>query len=263
MVGAAARFTDEKLAQGSVSFTLTELCFAKKLSTIGARNQLLRLRPKVIRVAPKQEFYLIVSPEHRVMGAPPAAWWLDAYLSWLQIPYYLALQSAAAQYGSASQAVQVVQVITDRPRRSLTVGRIRVRFFVKKNIRKTPTGYLSNSYAPLMASTPEATALDLVRYASRIGGIERAAETLKPILRLFKRRSLRTAAEADSEAATCQRLGYILDKAGYKTLATAAVQHLALLRLPLAALAQGVDTSASKINLKWRIIVNANIGTGS
>jgi len=36
-------------------------------------------------------FSLIVSPEHRSMGSPPVAWWLDDYFSWLGHPYYLAL----------------------------------------------------------------------------------------------------------------------------------------------------------------------------
>src|SRR5262245_11163363 len=117
--GAAAAFVDTLLERGRVAFPLSELCDRTKLSTIAARRQLARLEPLVRRVAPRQQFFLVVTPEHRVLGAPPPGWWLDSYFRWLRRPYYLALQAAAAEYGSAAQAVQVTQVMSDLPRRTL------------------------------------------------------------------------------------------------------------------------------------------------
>ena len=114
------------------------------------------------------------------MGAPPAIWWLQDYFNWLGRPYYLALQSAASEFGSNPQALQVTQVMTDRPFRAIKVGRVQVRFFVKSNIKQTPTQQLPQAPAPLCISTPEATVFDLVQYATRIGGIDRAAETIAP-----------------------------------------------------------------------------------
>jgi hypothetical protein len=106
---------------------------------------------------------LIVAPEHRAMGAPPAIWWLNDYFNWLGRPYYLALQSAASSFGSNPQALQVTQVMTDRPCRPVKVGRIQVRFFVKRGIGRTPTQQLAQASAPLCISTPEATSFDLIR----------------------------------------------------------------------------------------------------
>ena len=79
------------------------------LSAIAAKRQLSRLKSQIVRVSPRQGFFLIVAPEYRAMGAPPAAWWLHEYLQWLGQPYYLALQSAASLYGSNPQAVQETQ----------------------------------------------------------------------------------------------------------------------------------------------------------
>jgi len=146
------------------------------LSAIAAKNQLRRLSGKIIRVTPRQPFFLIISPEHRTMGAPPATWWLQDYFDWLGRPYYLALQSAAGKFGSNPQALQVTQVITDRPRRAIKAGRVHVRFFVKSNIRQIPMQQLPQAQAPLYISTPEGTVFDLVQYAARIGGIDRAAD---------------------------------------------------------------------------------------
>ena len=133
-IGAAEAFIDARMGLGRVAFSLDELTKESGLSAIAAKFQLLRLRGKVVRVSPRQPFYLIVSPEHRSMGAPPATWWLQDYLNWLERPYYLALQSAASAFGSNPQALQVTQVMTDRPCRTIKVGRIQVRFFVKRGI---------------------------------------------------------------------------------------------------------------------------------
>ena len=118
-IGAAEAFIDARMALGRVAFSLAALVEESGLSAIAARFQLLRLRGKVVRVSPRQPFFLIVGPEHRTLGAPPAIWWLDDYFNWLGRPYYLALQSAASSFGSNPQALQVTQVMTDRPKRAM------------------------------------------------------------------------------------------------------------------------------------------------
>ncbi|MCL4786918.1 MAG: hypothetical protein KJ070_09025, partial [Verrucomicrobia bacterium] len=110
LIGAAEAFIEARLALGHVAFSLEELTKDTGLSAIAAKFQLLRLRGKVARVSPRQPFFLIVSPEHRSMGAPPPNWWLQDYFNWLGRPYYLALQSAAGTFGSNPQALQVTQV---------------------------------------------------------------------------------------------------------------------------------------------------------
>ena len=191
MDGAADAFINLRLALGRVAFPMADLVKETGLSVIAASNQLLRLGNRVTRVSPRHQFFLIVSQEHRAVGAPPVAWWLHDYFQWLGEPYYLALQSAASSLGSNPQALQVTQVPTRIPRRSIEIGRIRVQFFVKRTLEQTPTQPLANAFAPVQVSTPEATSYDLVRYAARIGGIGRAAETIAPLLPLMRPAELR------------------------------------------------------------------------
>jgi len=66
-------------------------------SLVAAKNQLLRLGTRVVRVSPSQQFFLVVGPEHRSRGSPPVEWWLDDYFRWLGHSYYLALLSAASR----------------------------------------------------------------------------------------------------------------------------------------------------------------------
>ena len=215
-IGAADDFVEARMALGRVAFSLEELTKESGLSAIAAKFQLLRLRGKVVRVSPRQPFYLIVSPEHRSMGAPPATWWLQAYFDWLARPYYLALQSAASSYGSNPQALQVTQVMTDKSFRPIKVGRTQLRFFVKRGIERTPTQQPEGAVAPLLISTPEATTYDLIRYATRIGGIERAAETIRPLLPRLRVRELKRVLD---EPAVAQRLGFVIEACGNKSLA--------------------------------------------
>lgn len=218
-VGVVERFLDKISARGIVSFSLQDILLSTGLSEIAARHQLLRLRERVIRVTPRQGFFLISSPEQRVFGAPPVDLWLNDYFTWLGSPYYLGLQSAAAVHGSSPQAIQETQVITDIPRDNILFSRIRINFFTKTNVSKSKIQQVQNAAAPLLVSTPETTALDLVRYANSIGGFERAIETILPLIPLMRARPLRETLEAEGELASAQRLGYILTQADATNLA--------------------------------------------
>jgi len=255
MDGAAEAFIDQRLALGRVAFPLAELVKQTGLSVTAARKQLLRLGNRVTRVSPRQQFFLIVSPEHRVVGAPPVGWWLHDYFQWMGEPYYLALQSAASSLGSNPQALQETQVMTKIPHRPLEIGRIRVQFFVKRTVEQTPTQRLANAFAPLQVSSPEATAFDLIRYAARIGGIGRAAETITPLLPLVRPPELRRLLKIEGESATAQRLGFILEK--LRAIALAKVVEASLPRaLNLVPLVPGSRGIAPEIK-PWRILNNA------
>lgn len=255
--GVAQAFVDECLALGRVAFPQAALTQASGLSPVAAKFQLLRLRTKVIRVSPRQPFYLIVGPEHHAMGAPPALWWLQDYFEWLGRPCYLALQSAAGSFGSNPQAVQVTQVMTDRPRRTIRLGRIQVRFFVKRGMERTPTQPLAQAAAPLRVSTPEATVFDLIRYAGGLGGIERAAETIGPLLPVLRIRELKNLLEAEQEPAVAQRLGFVLEALGAEKLAQAVHDWLPnkLVKVPLSPFTGG--RKSVPVVERWRILNNS------
>ncbi len=267
--GAAASFIDTKLADGFNSFSLEELVKQTGLSVVAARNQLLRLGDSVARVSPRQQYFLIVTPEKRAFGGPPVEWWLDDFMQWLGRPYYVALQSAAAIHGSSPQAIQEVQVITDTPRRALTVGRMRVHFFMKTGAERTIIQQLTSAHAPMAVSTPESTAFDLIRYAQSLGGIERMAETIAPMAPVMKPKALRLVLAVESELATSQRLGFVLDAIGgarASELAQVVRSWLpsslrgVLLSFP-AQVAERMDRAdrdaAAPVNQRWGIINNA------
>jgi hypothetical protein len=256
--GAAEAFCDARLGLGRVTLDLSDLVAASGLSALAAKRQLSRLRGKVVRISPRQPFYLILSPEHRSMGAPPPNWWLQDYFNWLGHPYYLALQSAASAFGSNPQALQVTQVMTDKPLRPIHVGRTQLRFFVKRGIELTPTQQPEGAVAPLLISTPEATAYDLVRYASSIGGIERAVETIRPLLPLLRVRELTRLLNVENESGVAQRLGFAMEACGSKSLAKVVRDWLPD-KLPPVVLVRGGDKRDSLLLVKrWQVLNNSS-----
>lgn len=256
-VGAVSAFADARLAAGHVAFPMSQLVKETSLTVSAARSQLHRLGHKIVRVSKAHPFFLIVSPEHFSRGSPPVDSWLDDYFLWLGHPYYLALQSAASAHGSNPQSIQVIQVMTDTPRRPLTVGQLHVTFFVKRRIRDTPTQQLLNAFAPTRVSTPAATAFDLIRYATRIGGIGRAVETLRPLLPLIDQTALRAVLEAEDEVATAQRLGYVLDKTGKAKLAAVVENWLPAKRPTIMLATTSASRPAGPVDLPWRIVDNS------
>ncbi len=250
--GAAAAYVEVRLAVGQVAFSLADLTRETGLSRIAATRQLGRLGAAVVQVSRLQPFFLIVPPEHRRRGGPPVEWWLGDYFRWLGQSYYLALLSAAGAHGSNPQGLQMTQVMTGSPRRPLKVGELRVHFFMKRRMERTPTQELAKAYAPTQVSTPAATAFDLVRYADRIGGIGRAAETLGPLLPKISPVELRAVLEAEEEITTAQRLGYVLEKLGQPKLA--AVVHEWLPSRRLIALAGKVSASKDQPrSTRWQV----------
>lgn len=253
--GEAAAFLDRQLGIGRVAFPLPQLLTETGLSVGAAKSQLRRLRRRVVRVSPKQAYFLIVGPEHAPRGAPPVEWWLDDYFAWLGHPYYLALQSAAGIHGSNPQAIQVTQVMTDAPRRPIVVGRCKVTFFVKRRSSRTPTQPLPNAFAPLRLSTPAATVYDLLRYAEQIGGFGRAMETLRPLLAQLDTSAISEVLATENERTTAQRLGYVLEETGHPELAAVIDRWLPGKR-PLIPLAAGESDSAARLSARWRVLDN-------
>ncbi len=255
-VGAAASFVTSKLAEGRVCFSLDELLRKTGLPKSPANYQLWRL-PNVHRIVRRQDFFVIVRPEETVMGAPPATEWLDDYFKWLQRPYYLGLLSAAAVHGSQPQAVQVVQVVSNFARRDIKVGRQTIRFYTKKHANRVPTQQVPGGRALALVSTPEATVLDLLRYSGRIGGFDRAAETIQPLLSQLRAAELKKALDAEGEPALAQRLGYILESANKTSLVPTVLRWLPSAP-PWAPLEPGPNVKQQQWPMiaKWRLIKN-------
>lgn len=217
--GFVPQFVGEVQASGRLTFALSEIegrgivegraleAALRRHAAIGA----------IRRVSRKGDFFIIVPPEFRVMGAPPPDWWLDDYMAHLGVPYYVGLLSAAEWHGSSHFAVMESQVMVPRRLKPIKVGRTRIHFFLKAKAESTPTEQRDNLWGSIAISTPEATLLDLLRYSAG-GSIDRVALIAADLAKLCRVSGLKVALDAAEDTTSAQRLGYLLDQLKQKNL---------------------------------------------
>ncbi|MEG9862697.1 MAG: type IV toxin-antitoxin system AbiEi family antitoxin [Parvularculales bacterium] len=134
----------------------------------------------------------------------------------LGLNYYAGLMTASDFHGASHQIPMVFQVMVERPRRMLRCGRIRVRFVVRKQLDHIPTENISLTRAPLpiVTSTPEATAIDLVGYAHRAAGIDNVATIITEMGERIDP-DLLVKAAATAPVTWAQRLGHVMEYTGH------------------------------------------------
>jgi hypothetical protein len=109
-----------------------------------------------------------------------------------------------------------------------------------------------------LISTPEATTYDLIRYATSIGGIERAAETIRPLLPMLRARELKRVLDAENEPAVAQRLGFVIEACGNKSLAKVVRDWLPDELTPVAlAPAKGKRENLPLVK-RWQVLNNSS-----
>jgi len=102
-----------------------------------------------------------------------------------------------AIHGAAHQQPMVFQVITDRPTRPARAGRVRIEFYMSRQVETAPVVEVQTETGSMRVSTPETTAYDLVRFAPAAGRLSNVATTSRRI----SRRGWRSAVSAGSAGA--------------------------------------------------------------
>lgn len=185
-----------------------------------ARRILNRLQSENRVVLARSGFYVIVPPEYRRQGAPPASWFVDDLMDYLGQPYYVGLLSAAAIHGASHHAPQKFQVVTDRHVRDIEAARVRIEFIQNAQLGQTPTQDQQTETGYMTISTPEGTALDLVRYSDRAGGMGNVTTVVAEIAEILDTRMLVEELRTGKIVVPLpyvQRLGYLLTQAGQES----------------------------------------------
>ena len=255
----ASMFVDGLQASGRYTFLRNEVLTATGSSRIAIKNALRRLVAKGRVVAPRRGFYVIVPLEYRATGSPPASWFIDDLMRFQGKPYYVGLLTAASLHGAAHHAPQEFQVVTSDPLRPITLGPIRLRFFTKRSMAKTPTVPVKTETGAMRVSTPEITALDLVRYPTGAGQLGNVATVLSELAEKLDPARLLHAAEGDVELPSIQRLGYLLEVSRKSSLTKALNRWLKEREPRRALLSPGRNAKGSTTNDRWQIVVNEKV----
>ncbi len=249
---------DDLQAGGRYTVTGTELARRLGRSAVAVRAALRRLKAKGRIASPRRGFYVLVPIEYRAAGCPPADWFIDDLARFLRQPYYVGLLSAAALHGAAHQQPTTFQVVTNKPTRPVQVGRVRIEFHVSRRAARTPAEEKQTQTGTMRVATPEATALDLVRFAGAAGGVSNIATVLDELAATMDSGRLAAAARRYG-VPDIQRLGYLLDHLGKVRLSAGLAAVLKKQRFRPVRLAPAEPTRKRAADQSWRVIPNEMI----
>lgn len=241
-------------SQGRLTFTRSEALAFLRVSPDALKLAAHRLARRGALVSPRRGFFVIVPPAYRSMGAPPAAWFVDDLMRFHEQPYYVGLLSAAAIHGAAHHAAQEFHVVTSLPLRPVEVGRSIIRFFVRHDVEEVPVVQVKTETGQMRVSSPEATAMDLVRYPHAAGaeGVPTLLAGLVPMLRAGE--LARVAAK--NEPRHVQRLGALLDRVGGKEKTRGLARLVARLDVAEVPLRADQPFDDARLDRRWRVRMN-------
>jgi len=257
-----SNWIEEQQARGKRAFSLRQIDKDfPSISDIAIKRSLTRLSRKNKVVSIHKGYYLVIPPQYAAKGILPPAIFIDGLMKFLERPYYVGLASAAAFHGAAHQQPQEFFVFTTFPTlRSTTKKGIKINYISKKILPphliqdvKTESGYLK-------VSSPSLTAVDLIQFEKRVGGMNRVATILNELAETIEPDSFPRLV-AEMPTAGIQRLGYLLDSLEYTALAdqlfdVCLEKKCDFFRIPLKS---SVSIKGYSSDNRWKVIVNMDI----
>lgn len=171
-------------------------------------------------------------------------------------PYYVGVLSAAATYGAAHQRPQEYQVVVPVTERLIETDRLRIRFFRNGVAKSVPTKPLKTFTGTVPVSTAEHTALDLVRFMKQIGGLDAVLTVLSELGEQIEAGALVAAAEKERVVAHVQRLGWLLERAGWSSITSSLAEWVAERKPGRAPLDAGAAVRNGERVTRWQVILN-------
>jgi len=258
-----SEWVEHLASRGRYSFSLNEVRNTFINDTEAAiKLKLTRLsrRGKIISV--HKGYYLIITPQYASRGILPPPLFIDGLMKFLERPYYVGLLNAASFYGAAHQQPQEYFIFTDFPvlrptkKKSIRVNYISKKIITGKHLekKKTETGYIN-------VSNPALTALDLVQFDKRIGGLNRAATVLNELAEAIKPEQITKSLLKEASVTTIQRLGFLLEVILKQDIGSLLYEEckkagLEFFRIPLKTSSKKIGFSSDE---RWKVIVNTEI----
>jgi len=252
-------WVDSRQTQGIYFFTrdeainnlqFTEEAFKKAAARLAKKNRIVRIR---------SGFFVIVPLEYRTTGILPAEWFISDLMAYLEQPYYVGLLSAASLHGAAHQQPQQFQVVTTIPQREVRTKGLAIRFFFKTNFKATPVTQIKVQTGHVFVSSPEATSLDLIRYARSIGGLDRVMTVLQELGESMDASKLIDTVKAEKNLICAQRLGWLMERSGYAALVLKLASLIADEKPHFTRIDPSLPAVKAVRNARWRVSINTDV----
>jgi hypothetical protein len=246
-------------SDGRYTFTREEAEFASGGSSfIAVQTALRRLKKKGRIVSPWRGFYVFVPPEHRVVKAPPASWFIDDLMKHCGRNYYVGLLTAAALHGAGHQQPMVFQVFANRTTQNMQVGRTSIKFYFSRVLERMLTVQLTTETGFMTVASPETTVYDLVRFPEEAGYWSNVATVIAELADKLNPKLLLSIAK-NRRLPDTQRLGFILSYIEQEQLAEPLAQWLRKRRTTIVKLRSDKPDDGYQVDARFRLIPNEEI----
>jgi hypothetical protein len=257
-------YIHDVMKHGRCSFTLehAQKTLQKSKGAILASIKHMLVKTEIAN--PVRGFYVIVPPEYQKLECLPVEYFIPYLMEYLNLKYYVCLLSAALYHGASHQAIQVFQVMVEKPRRPIVCGKIRINFIGNRQLSETPVQTIANTKCIFTVSTPEGTAMDLLKYPDQSAGFNHIATVMaelcdvinpEKLVELLKQKTL--------ENSWKQRLGYVLElveKPGLASLVKAYLDKQKRIDyVYMQPVKSRIKNDSYPRNNKWKIIENIKI----
>jgi predicted transcriptional regulator of viral defense system len=243
---------------GRYTFSRDEAASVSAASPAAVKMTLYRLKQQGAIVSPRRSFFVLVPPEYRSAGCPPATWFIDDLMQHLGRRYYVAMLTAAALHGAGHQQPMAFQVMSDGVERDIAVGRVRIEFHLSHLVQHAALQRVQTETGTMAVATPETTAFDLVRFPRAAGYWSHVATILAELAEKLDPHKL-TALVPHVARSDVQRLGWLLERIEQTELADALADVLAGTRLQPTRLTAARDASSAPLDPRWHVVVNDDV----
>jgi predicted transcriptional regulator of viral defense system len=253
---------------GRLFFVIDEAVHDLKISKHSVLASIHRIKKRGEIISPAQGLYVIIPPEHQAQGCLPAEELVPILMKYLGANYYVGLLSAAMYHGATHQKPNSFQIISDQQiRKNLKFGQINISTIYKKSfanlsVQTTREVVVNSGY--LKISSPELTAMDLLLYPNRSGGLNHIATVLAELVQSIDLNKLLELAKISKQKFWLQKFGYILEKIdvenpSHKQKIIDGLQKYLSTNKKLVALASEVPIKGCPRCKKWMIIENTTV----
>ena len=196
-------------------------------------------------------------------GTLDPSFFLDAMMEYLEAKYYVGLLNAAAYQGASHQAVMSYTVVTDKFLKPIKLKGMTIDFITKNHFDDlTETHKIGGRGGYFYISSPELTAVDLMRFPKKSGHLNNIATVLGELSESIKNENLKKICEKNrTPISSLQRLGYVLDVVlGEKILSETIYKVLIKRKMQLVPLSMAKSTSKENlVDKKWNLKINTNV----
>jgi len=246
-------------SEGHYCFSTKEAQTVLGVSDIAIKSSLRRMRQKDEIASPIRGFHLIVPPEYRRLQCLPPEQFIDGLMRYLGSNYYIGLLSAAQFYGATHQRPQIFQTVIPTHRVDVTCGKVRIAFIANKLLPEMPTRDFNTPTSVVKVSSPETTAIDLVRYPQYCGGLSNVATVLIELAENIDPQTICKVIDPIIAPPVIQRLGYLFSYIGEAKIADCLEQYLMKRSIRTVVLDLHARTDIMSVDKRWKIAINSKV----